>query len=883
MKMKWFVLTALFLAPLAVAEISVIPQPSSMKVGTGEFVITKDTTIRVANELAKPIGELLAKQLAPATGWALKVEVGEAADGAISIAATKATPLDEVNRKDETYTLSVTPKRITISATMTAGAFYGTQTLRQLLPTKIFSPTKVADVKWTVPAVEISDSPRFGWRGIMLDSSRHFQNTDMIKRYIDHLATHKLNVFHWHLVDSHGWRIEIKKYPRLCTFGGFRKQPPIGRHGGYYTQDEIREIVKYASDRFVTVVPEIEMPGHSRAATAAYPHLACQNNGKEVGYFFGYPCPAKRFPKMEGSNEFCAGKESTFEFLENVLLETFELFPSKYIHVGGDEVNSSHWASCPDCLKRCEKLGLKKGRLQSYFMQRMDTFVNKHGRKMIGWGEILSGGLASNAAVMSWRSTKAGIESAKMGHEVVMTPQKPFYFDHGQGGKGQPKYWPGCETLEEVYRYDPIPAELTPKQAKFILGIQGNVWSAFIHTDEVVDCQTWPRAVALAETAWTAQTAKDWDAFQPRLKTHLLRLDELNISHFFPTQEPKGERFDWTPEDVTKEYAAKTWALKGELPAGEINVTFDYTGGGCGLDVKNVALTNGKLKLTDAHEGFTGGRDKNNVWAVAIPKGAPKTGWVLSAETKGSGGTNSKGTVIVALPVKQWRKPRVVPTIVTTIPVEHTKFGSRHTQILAHNKTVKPEVVIFGDSITHAWGGMPRSRWNKGPDSWKYLFGDRVATNMGECGDQTQNVLWRLQNGALDGLSPKLVIVWIGTNNLTRQNTAREIYWGIQAITDDIHKRLPEAKILLLGMSPRGKSRQGVDYSEGPISPERVNNLTSTLNDRKYVTFFNANYALLDKDGNLQKKLQPDQLHFTKEAYMLFAKAIKPVVDKLLE
>ncbi|MHC4506736.1 MAG: beta-N-acetylhexosaminidase, partial [Planctomycetota bacterium] len=384
--------------------------------------MTSSTRVIAADESSEAAAKQLVDYLAPATGWRPSVSRGPAADGAIWIdAACRDDPVAGLGR--EGYALSVTPTRVTVRASNASGAFYGVQTIRQLLPTEVFSPTKVDGVRWTLPGVTITDAPRFGWRGLMTDPSRHFLNLDTTRRLLDLMALHKLNVFHWHLVDGHGWRLEIKKYPRLTSVGGFRHQPPIGRHGGFYTQAEVRELVRYASDRNITIVPEIEMPGHSRAACAAYPFLACQDNGVEVGYFFTYPCPGKSFPKLRGSNVLCAGRETTFEFLEAVLKETFELFPSEFIHVGGDEVGKGFWKKCPDCQRRMRENEIKGlHRLQSYFMQRMEKFINKHGRRMIGWDEILSGGLAENATVMSWRGEGGGIKAAKMGHDAVMTP-----------------------------------------------------------------------------------------------------------------------------------------------------------------------------------------------------------------------------------------------------------------------------------------------------------------------------------------------------------------------------------------------------------------------------------------------------------------------------
>jgi len=601
-------LTAVLLVVAAASakggELGVVPLPRKATRGPGEFVIAPSTRIVARGAASVAAAEMFAEYLAPATGWRLEVSRGRAVDGAVCIdAACVDESVTRLGR--EGYALSVTPARVSVRASSEAGAFYGVQTIRQLLPVEVFSPTKVEGVRWAVPAVTITDAPRFGWRGLMTDVSRHFLNVDTTKRYLDLMALHKLNVFHWHLVDGHGWRLEIKAYPRLTSFGGFRRQPPIGRHGGYYTQDEVRDIVRYAAERHITIVPEIEMPGHSRAATAAYPFLACQDNGVEVGYFFAYPCPAKSFPKLKGSNVFCAGRETTFEFLETVLEETFELFPSEFIHVGGDEVGKGFWKKCPDCQARMEKEGIKGlGHLQSYFMKRMEKFINAKGRRMIGWDEILEGGLAPNATVMSWRGEGGGIKAARMGHDVVMTPQKPLYFDHGQTkSRGQPKHWPGTETLEEVYLYNPVPEVLTPEEGRRVLGCQGNVWGAFVHSDEVLDCQTWPRGCALSEIAWTDLARKDLASFRGRMDVHLRRLDLLNVSYWRePEGGGEGGGLTWTPRETPREFARRSWTLGTDLdPASTYSVEFRYTRGRHGLDVRNVALESGAVRLADGH------------------------------------------------------------------------------------------------------------------------------------------------------------------------------------------------------------------------------------------------------------------------------------------
>ncbi len=863
------------------------PLPVSVEADQGHFLLQQSTPIVPHDDAAKQIASQLSGYLAPATGWTL-VTGSSAGKPAIHINSSDRT--DTVRALGpEGYFLKVTREEIRINASAPAGAFWAVQTLRQLLPIEIFSASVISNVTWEIPCVTITDQPRFGWRGLMTDPSRHFLNVDTTKRLLDLMAMHKLNVFHWHLVDGHGWRIEIKKYPRLTSVGGFRHQPPIGRHGGFYTQDEIRDLVQYAKDRHITIVPEIEMPGHSRAATAAYSHLACGDSGSEVAYFFAYPCPAKSFPKFSGSNVLCAGRETTFTFLEEVMSEVFELFPSTFIHVGGDEVRMSFWNKCTDCQRRMQENNIKgTHQLQSYFMQRMEKYLNKHGRRMIGWDEILEGGLAENATVMSWRGEKGGIKAAKMGHDVVMTPQKPLYFDHGQGGRGQPKHWPGVETIEEVYNYNPIPEVLNAEQAKHVLGCQGNIWGAFVHSDEVLDCQAWPRACALAETAWCRRGTKDYAGFQSRLAFHKKRLDLLNVSYFFeppPSAPGKQPALTWSRETTPSEYKAVSWPVTDTLEPGRpYQITFKYRRGAHGLDIRNVSLASGGVVVSDAHVGFTGGRNKDNVWHIHIPKGAPASGWTLHAETQGSAGTDSSGEITILKETgydarHPWKRPRVLPEIVTTTPVTHNRdkriydWMTRHQAIMDRHKTVKPDIICIGDSITHYWAGEPKAPLSWGADAWSTLFEGYKVTNMG-CGwDRTENVIWRLQNGQLEGISPKVVMILIGTNNLPEKNTPREIYWGVQAVVDEIHKRCPTTKVLLLGVLPRKRKFD--------TTPERVNNLLATLNDRPYVRFYNANYELLDKDGKLRNDLYRDGVHVNAKGYAALAKILRPVIDDL--
>jgi hexosaminidase len=388
---------------------------------------------------------------------------------------------------DEGYKLQVTPTRITIRAPNPAGLFYGSRTLQQLLARR------------PVPALQIVDRPRFVWRGLMLDEARHFFGKEFVKRVIDLLALHKLNVFHWHLCDDQGWRLEIRKRPRLTEVGAWR--PGDGqRYGGLYTSADIREIVTYAQSRYVTVVPEIEMPGHATAALASHPELSCTGGPFDV---------ATRWGIFE--DVFCAGNDATFAFFQDVLGEVLELFPSKFIHIGGDECPKTRWRACPKCQKRIRDERLAdEHELQSYFIRRVERFLNAYGRQLIGWDEILEGGLAPNAAVMSWRGMSGAVAAARAGHDVVASPTSHCYLDYSHEKI----------DLERAYSFDPIPAELTDEQRKHILGIQGSMWTELTPTATDVERQIWPRLCALAEVAWSPPGPRDFAGFSARLAAH---------------------------------------------------------------------------------------------------------------------------------------------------------------------------------------------------------------------------------------------------------------------------------------------------------------------------------------------------------------------------
>jgi hexosaminidase len=506
-------------------QISIIPQPLSIKTLAGKFTLTNATKIYAdggSTELMK-IGEMLSAQLKNQTGRSLRVIGTQASSLKNVIVLTLKNAIDTLG--DEGYTLSVNPDKIVIKANNPKGIFYGMQTLLQLVPPK----SSAANI--AIPAVNILDKPRFGWRGLMLDVGRYFYPVDFLKKFIDYMAMHKMNTFHWHLTEDHGWRIEIKKYPRLTEVGAWREGTQFDRfvknidknpHGGYYTQDQIREVVAYAKDRFITIVPEIEMPGHSLAALVAYPELSCTGGPFKMPVAWGIQ-----------KDVYCAGNEQTYKFLEDVLSEIADLFPSPIIHIGGDECPKDRWKECPKCQAKIKAEGLKdEHELQSYFIKRIENFLLTKNKRIIGWDEILEGGLAPNAAVMSWRGIVGGIAAAKQHHDVVMTPTDFTYFDYYQGEPYlEPAAIGGLLTLEKVYSYEPIPEELSAEEASYIKGVQGNVWTEYIHSPEKVEYMTFPRAAALAEVAWTKPQLKNWDDFKRRMETQYQRYENAGINY----------------------------------------------------------------------------------------------------------------------------------------------------------------------------------------------------------------------------------------------------------------------------------------------------------------------------------------------------------------
>mgnify|MGYP002388083140 CR=1 FL=1 len=528
---------AAFLASCQTAQVpepAVIPQPVMIDQKPGSFTLAPDATITsTGGPEAEAVAEQMASMLRPATGFELKSSGGSNGDIRLLIDTSGVW-------KPEEYRLSVSKRQVTLTAATPEGLFRGIQTIRQLLPPQAGSPGIVNDVKWSMPCVSVTDYPRFEWRGMHLDVSRHFFDVEFIKRYIDILAMHKLNVFHWHIVDDQGWRIEIKKYPRLTEVGAWRvdreditwnsrepQQPgEKATYGGFYTQEEIRDIVAYAAERYITVVPEIEMPAHVGSALAAYPEYSC------TGGPFTVP-PGSVWPITD---IYCAGKDATFTFLEDVLTEVMDLFPSRYIHIGGDEADKTEWRKCRECQTRIRKEGLKdEDELQSYFVKRIEHFLNSNGRRLIGWDEILQGGLAPEATVMSWQGFEGGIAAAKSGHHAVMTPVSHCYFNIYQDDPAtEPASFPGLITLEKVYSFEPVPEELTPEEAKFIIGAQGCLWTEYVTDGKTAEYMVLPRLTALSEVVWSAPESQSWEGFSSRLPKMLERFDAMGLAHARP-------------------------------------------------------------------------------------------------------------------------------------------------------------------------------------------------------------------------------------------------------------------------------------------------------------------------------------------------------------
>lgn len=519
--MAWIGLAAC--TPPKPVEINIIPKPVQVGQKNGRLTWTDEVTIRASTHDEENVAKLMLDFLATRGLTAtITSELSVDADLALVL-------LSDSTLGTEGYRLTIDDDGAKIEANGGAGLFYGAQSLMQLVP---------AVAPLALPYVAINDAPRFRYRGLHLDVGRHFMPVRFVKKYIDLMSHFKLNTFHWHLTEDQGWRIEIKKYPRLQEVAAFRKETVIGRattrtrhepheydsmrHGGFYTQEEIKEVVAYAAQRYITVIPEIEMPGHALAALAAYPELGCTGGPYEVATTWGI-----------FNDVFCAGKETTFQFLENVLDEVIPLFPGKYIHIGGDECFKDNWKKCPHCQKRIRTEKLEnEHELQSYFIQRMEKYINAKGKTIIGWDEILEGGLAPNATVMSWRGIEGGIAAAQQDHDVIMTPSKWLYLDYMQDSSTtEPLAVRVLVDVKTVYNYEPVPPEFTGQQAGHVLGVQANTWTEYMKSGDHVEYMAYPRAIALAEVAWCRKEDRNYENFLQRLKSQRFLLDAWQINY----------------------------------------------------------------------------------------------------------------------------------------------------------------------------------------------------------------------------------------------------------------------------------------------------------------------------------------------------------------
>lgn len=564
--------------------IEIIPKPAKIVKAAGNFILDAETYIyhdgknKELGEVAKFLAQMLFKEnihIIPA-----KVNPES------KISKSFVLVVDEKAKTGiEGYKLEIKKNRVTITSQSAAGVFYGIQTIRQMLPVSFEKNDgkTVSEVK--LPCATIEDNPRFRYRGMHLDVSRHFFGKDFVKKYIDMIAMFKMNVFHWHLTDDNGWRLEIKKFPKLteiCAWHVDREDKPWGKrelqkpgekatYGGFYTQEDVKEILEYARLRHVEIIPEIEMPGHSAEIFAAYPQFSCKGEKLTV-------LPGSYWPNID---IFCAGNDSTFIFLQNILDEVCALFPSKYIHIGGDEADKTRWKECPKCQERIKKEGLKdENELQSYFIKRIEKYLISKNKRVIGWDEILEGGLAPEATVMSWRGIEGGIEAAKQKHDVIMTPTSYCYFDYFQA---EPNFEPvgigGYLTLKKVYSYEPVPAELTLDEQKYILGAQGNVWTEYIPSNSHAEYMAATRMIALSEVVWSSKEARNWDDFNARLNNIKPRLKALNINYSEGTY-----RLDFTTK-----YAEKK--MQVAIESEQYNPVIYYTLDGTEPTVKSVKYT----------------------------------------------------------------------------------------------------------------------------------------------------------------------------------------------------------------------------------------------------------------------------------------------------
>ncbi|EEF60520.1 beta-N-acetylhexosaminidase [Pedosphaera parvula] len=669
MKRLLSIFAILFCAATAFATSpALIPLPQQMVLQTGTFTLCPAQLIPGApapavtkilvDTASRETGEYLAAQLFKSTGYRFEIATNSGAApvaGTILLTTNSALAILGV----EGYELTVATNSVVIRAPASAGVFYGVQSLLQLLPPEIFSPRPVVGVPWTIPCVYIQDAPRFPWRGWMLDSVRHFFNKDEVKEFVDAMALHKLNMFHWHLDDDTAWRIEILKWPLLTQVGAWRTNVNFGlnprsstaygddgRYGGFYTQADIREIVAYAAQRHITVVPEIEMPGHSSAALNAYPQFGC---GCQT---CSSPPGSLDNTNSNAGGVFCAARPETMAFLQDVLTEVMDLFPGPYIHVGGDEVNSSNWQqhSLDQTLK--SSLGITSmQQYQGYFTQQIANWLKSRGRTMIGWSEIMNGGLVTNAVVMDWLtgSSSRAQQAATNQQFAVMTPTSTCYINYvenpGVTWSVEPPSQSGTVTLSTVYNFEPIPANLPAAFTNYILGAQGNNWAEFIPSRLNMEFKMFPRLCALAEVTWTAPSLKNYTDFSNRLAIHKQRLTQMGVN-YNPSLTPP-QIAAWTASQISTSLSVLSWDITSSVTtAGEIDVSFCWKTGANGLDIAWAALLENGVEIDrDTHAGFTGATPSRPAYVLRLPARKPGATYILQAFAAGRSGTNSNGVI----------------------------------------------------------------------------------------------------------------------------------------------------------------------------------------------------------------------------------------------
>lgn len=631
----------------ALPPIALVPQPARL-VQTGEMFVLGPKTVITASppKDASAIVGMLAERLRAATGYPLPIIAARAGapsrDNAIVLTTSEADPA----LGKEGYALTVTGQGVIIRAPQSAGLFYGTQTLRQLLPPDIESGTPTLQTAWPVPGVRIWDRPRFPVRGLMLDSARHLQSVPFIERTIDRIAYEKLNTFHWHLSDNQGWRLEIKRFPKLTQVGAWRDEGGQ-RYGGFYTQAQVREIVAYAAARFVTIVPEIDMPAHAVAALASYPEIGCT------------PGPFTVLKMGQGTNDvMCPGKPATYAFVEGVLTEVMGLFPSQAIHIGGDECPKAEWKASPECQALMRQEGLKdETALQNYFTRRIAAFLAAHGRRLQGWNEIRQGGpLPADVIVQQWNDPQAAAAAARAGNDVVASLSSYVYFDYGND----------VTPLQKVYAYDPMPAGLDPAQAGHILGPEACLWTESKPTDAVADEYLWPRLTALAEVAWSP-LPHDWPDFRARLLAgHYERLARMGLgaTDKNPWQDVRQALVDrsdfdwgvrvggWEPAQMSEQWKIVDWDITRSVQGpGMYQLRLNYEAGAHALATSLVELLqNGKSVAQDTHDGWAGGASRNRVYRLMLGTYDPAAHYAVRVRLRSDGGTDSRGALWLTVP-----------------------------------------------------------------------------------------------------------------------------------------------------------------------------------------------------------------------------------------